>query len=60
MPSAASIMLEAYDDLVGVGVGAAATLRFFQKDYAGSTLRNNPELPIPRAADWHAVPQACV
>ncbi len=30
----------------------------FHKDYRGATLRENLGLPIPRAADWHAMQRA--
>jgi len=51
---AASNMPGAYDDVVRLLVPELQRCGLFQKEYAGPIPRDNPGLPIPRAADWHA------
>jgi hypothetical protein len=50
-----SSMPGAYDDVVRLLVPELQRRGLFHKDYEGPTLRDNLGLPIPRAADWHAV-----
>src|SRR6201996_7909055 len=51
---AATHMPGAYEDVVRLLVPELQRRGLFQKDYRGTTLRENLGLPIPRAADWHA------
>ena len=44
----------AYDDAVRLLVPELQRRGLFQKEYAGTTLRENLGLAIPRATDWHA------
>jgi FMN-dependent oxidoreductase (nitrilotriacetate monooxygenase family) len=50
---AASSMPGAYEDVVRLLVPELQRRGLFQTEYAGPTLRDNLDLPIPRAADWH-------
>jgi alkanesulfonate monooxygenase SsuD/methylene tetrahydromethanopterin reductase-like flavin-dependent oxidoreductase (luciferase family) len=50
---AATHMPGAYDDVVRLLVPELQRRGLFHQDYAGPTLRDNLNLPIPRAADWH-------
>jgi hypothetical protein len=51
---AATSMPGAYDDAVRLLVPELQRRGLFQKEYAGTTLRENLGLAIPRATDWHA------
>jgi alkanesulfonate monooxygenase SsuD/methylene tetrahydromethanopterin reductase-like flavin-dependent oxidoreductase (luciferase family) len=51
---AATSMPGAYDDVVRLLVPELQRRGLFHKDYEGPTLRDNLNLPIPRAAAWHA------
>jgi hypothetical protein len=44
----------AYEDVVRLLVPELQRRGLFQKEYLGSTLRENLGLPIPRAVDWHS------
>ncbi len=49
---ATTYMPGAYEDVVRLLVPELQRRGLFHKDYAGSTLRENLGLPIPRAVDW--------
>jgi hypothetical protein len=51
---AATSMPGAYDDAVRLLVPELQRRGLFQREYAGTTLRENLGLAIPRATDWHA------
>ena len=51
---AATSMPGAYDDVVPLLVPELQRRVMFQKEYAGTTLRENLGLVIPHAADWRA------
>ena len=51
---AATSMPGAYDDAVRLLVPELQRRGLFQKEYAGTTLRENLGLAIPRATDWPA------
>ncbi len=51
---AASHMPGAHEDVVRLLVPELQRRGLFQKEYNGTTLRENLGLKIPRAADWHA------
>ena len=55
---AATHMPGAYEDVVRLLVPELQRRGLFQKDYRGATLRENLGLPIPRAADYHAMRRA--
>ena len=44
----------AHEDVVRLLVPELQRRGLFQKEYNGTTLRENLGLKIPRAADWHA------
>jgi alkanesulfonate monooxygenase SsuD/methylene tetrahydromethanopterin reductase-like flavin-dependent oxidoreductase (luciferase family) len=50
---AATHMPGAYEDVVRLVVPELQRRGLFQKDYRGTTLRENLGLPKPRAAEWH-------
>jgi alkanesulfonate monooxygenase SsuD/methylene tetrahydromethanopterin reductase-like flavin-dependent oxidoreductase (luciferase family) len=50
---AATSMPGTYEDVARLLVPELQRRGLFHMDYAGSTLRENLGLPIPRAADWH-------
>jgi FMN-dependent oxidoreductase (nitrilotriacetate monooxygenase family) len=51
---AATHMPGAYEDVVRLLVPELQRRGLFQKEYRGTTLRENLGLPIPRAVDYHA------
>ena len=51
---AATSMPAAYDDAVRLLVPELQRRGLFQKEYAGTPLRENLGLAIPRATDWPA------
>lgn len=55
---AATHMPGAYEDVVRLLVPELQRRGLFQRDYRGATLRENLGLPIPRAADYHAMRKA--
>ena len=55
---AATHMPGNYEDIVRLLVPELQRRGLFQKEYRGSTLRENLGLSIPRAADWHAMKRA--
>jgi FMN-dependent oxidoreductase (nitrilotriacetate monooxygenase family) len=55
---AATHMPGAYEDVVRLLVPELQRRGLFQKEYRGTTLRENLGLPIPRAADYHAARKA--
>jgi hypothetical protein len=44
----------AYEDVVRLLVPELQRRGLFQKEYKGTTLRENLSLPIPRTAEYHA------
>jgi FMN-dependent oxidoreductase (nitrilotriacetate monooxygenase family) len=55
---AATHMPGAYEDVVRLLIPELQRRGLFQKEYAGTTLRENLGLPVPRAADYHRMRNA--
>lgn len=55
---AATHMPGSYEDIVRLLVPELQRRGLAPKEYRGATLRENLGLPIPRAADWHAMRKA--
>jgi FMN-dependent oxidoreductase (nitrilotriacetate monooxygenase family) len=55
---AATHMPGSYEDIVRLLIPELQRRGLAPKEYRGATLRENLGLPVPRAADWHAVRKA--